>query len=523
MKSLLKHRSPSMILIALLAMLLPLAIFSQTEGSGNVQKQNRPLPPFNKIEVGSAFTLYLSQGEPSVIIETDDNLNQNIETLVEDGVLQINSNGIKNPTSLKVYVTAPDITDISLSGAARLNTKSAVNYPVLHLEATGASRANIEINAQELTTEVTGASRVTLRGSATNHVAEVTGASSLNALMLKTITTTTSVSGAGKMSVFAKNQINADVTGAGIVSYFDNPQIKKLRQTGSSVITLNNPDDAMPTQSDDMLGNDIEIKVFEDGDSTFVKLGDLDVNVKELDDMTKIELGKHELEIDDDGNVKFKKNKKEKFDGHWGGVDLGINGLINADNKMDPPVGYEYLDLRMEKSINVAVNLYEQNFNLVGEKLGLTTGLGIEWNNFRFNKSNTILDLNADTLTGFIDTDEEINYSKSKLVNTYLTLPLMFEFQTNNKSKGNSLHFGVGVLSGLRIGTHTKVMYNDGDKQNDKERGAAVFNPFKLDAMARIGWGKLNIYGKYALLSLVKDGRGPELYPFSVGISLLNW
>jgi hypothetical protein len=30
--------------------------------------------------------LYLSQGEPSVIVETDDNLNQNIETLVEDGV-----------------------------------------------------------------------------------------------------------------------------------------------------------------------------------------------------------------------------------------------------------------------------------------------------------------------------------------------------------------------------------------------------------------------------------------------------
>lgn len=523
MKSLLKHRTPSMILIALIAMLLPLAIFSQTEGSGKVQKQTRPLPPFDKIEVGSAFTLYLSQGEPSVVIETDDNLNENIETLVEEGVLQINSTGIKNPTSLKVYVTAPNISVISLSGAARLNTRSAVNYPVLHIEATGASRANVEVNAQELTTEVTGASRVTLRGTANSHMAEVTGASSLNALMLKTITTSAEVTGAGKMSVFAKNQLNAEVKDAGTISYFDNPEIKKLRQTGTSVINLNNPDDATPKQSDDMLGNDIEIKVFDDGDSTFVKLGDLDVHVKEMEDMTKIELGKHDLEIDDDGNVKFKKNKKDDFDGHWGGFDLGINGLLNADNKLDAPEGYEFLDLRMEKSINVGLNIYEQNFNLAGEKLGLITGLGVEWNNYRFSKSNTIIDLNDDTLTGYIDVNDDINYKKSKMVTTYLTLPLMLEFQTNSKSKVNSLHVGVGVLSGLRIGTHTKVMYEDGDEENDKERGAAVLNPFKLDLMARVGWGKLNIYGKYALLSLVKDGRGPELYPFSVGISLLNW
>lgn len=523
MKSLINHRTPSLIVLVLSAVLLPLAIFSQTEGSGNVQKQSRPLPPFTQIEVGSAFTLFLSQGEPSVIVETDDNLDENIETLVEDGTLQINSSGIKNPTSLKVYVTAPNITDISLTGAARLNTKGALNYPVLRLSATGASRANIEINAQELATEVAGASRVTLRGSANSHVAEVSGASSLNALMFKTITTTAEVTGAGKMSVFAKNQLTADLRDAGTISYFDNPEIKKLKQTGTTTITLNNPDDAMPKQSEDVLDNDIEIKVFEDGDSTFIKLGDLDVNVKELEDMTKIELGKHDLEIDDDGNVRFKKHKREKYDGHWGGVELGINGLLNADNKLDTPEGYEFLDLRMEKSINVGINLYEQNFNLVGEKLGLTTGLGLEWNNYRFNRNNTILELNEDTLSGFVNTDPDFDYSKSKLVTTYLTLPVMFEFQTNSKSKDNSFHIGVGVLSGLRIGTHTKVMYQNGDRETDKERGAAVLNPFKVDLMARIGWWKLNLYGKYSLINLVKADKGPELYPFSVGISLVNW
>jgi hypothetical protein len=58
--------------------------------------------------------------------------------------------------------------------------------------------------------------------------------------------------------------------------------------------------------------------------------------------------------------------------------------------------------------------------------------------------------------------------------------------------------------SGLRIGTHTKFVYENGDKETDKERGASSMNPFKLDLMARIGWGKINLYGKYALSSTLQ-------------------
>jgi len=521
MKPLLKRRITSLTLIAIAVSMLPFFTFSQTEGSGTVQKQNRPLPPFTKIEVGSAFTVILSTGEPNVIVETDDNLGQNIETLVNDGVLQINSSGIKNPTSLKVYVTAPNITDIGLSGAARLESKGVLEFPVLHLSATGASRANIEVSSQEVITEVSGASRVTLRGTATTHISEVSGASSVNALMMKTITTTAEVTGAGRMSVFAKNQLNAEVKDAGTISYFDNPEIKKIKQSGNSVITLNNPDDAMPTQSEEVVG-DIEIKVFEDGDSTFVKIGDIDVHVNEMDDMTKIGIGRHDLEIDDEGNVKLKRHKKEKYDGHWGGVDLGINGLLDADNTLNTPEGFEFMDLKMEKSINFALNIFEQNFNLIDENFGLTTGLGLEWNNYRFRNNAVITDLD-ETFDGFLDEGSDLSYIKSKLVTTYLTLPVMFEIQTNSYSKTNSFHLGVGVLSGLRIGTHTKLVYENGDKKTDKNRGSSAMSPFKMDLMARIGWGKINIYGKYSLVELFKDNRGPELYPFSVGISLVNW
>ncbi len=538
MKSLIKNKL-TLLIFAFAAFITPTKAISQIEGSGKVEKQDRSLPEFNRIEVGSAFTVFLTKGEPSsVIVETDDNLKEEIQTLVSNGTLRINSGAIKNPTSLKAYVTAPNITEIELTGAARLQSSNVLSYPVLKLNASGASRANVELNTQELNTAATGASRITLRGSANNHTSEVAGASSVNAMMLNTITTSTYVSGASKISVFAKNKLTADVKDAAVVSYFDNPDIKKLRQSGRIEITLDNPDDAMPQQSaEDMAGGDIQIRVledgdstivkmgdfdvsvFDDGDSTFVRLGELNVHVSDSEDKTHIAVGKHDLEIDEDGNVKFKKGKKEKYDGHWGGFDLGVNGFLDENFEINTPDGYEYLDLKMEKSINVGLNIFEQNFNLIDENLGLTTGLGLEWNNYRFKNNAVISDL--DTLAGYLDIMENPKFTKSKLVTSYLTLPLVLEFQTNSFSKLNSFHIGVGVLSGLRIGTHTKLV--DENDKKDKDHGSTAMNPFKLELMARVGWGKLNVYGKYSLTQLFKENRGPEVYPFAIGITLVNW
>jgi hypothetical protein len=115
-----------------------------------------------------------------------------------------------------------------------------------------------------------------------------------------------------------------------------------------------------------------------------------------------------------------------------------------------------------------------------------------------------------------------VTYEKSKLVNTYLTLPLMLEVQTNKHSKANSFHLSAGVVGGWRIGTHAKYVYDDGSRQKDKDRRDFYMNPFKLDAIAKIGWGVLNLYATYSLTPMFQKNKGPELYPFSIGICLTD-
>ncbi|GAB1403557.1 hypothetical protein MASR1M74_07350 [Lentimicrobium sp.] len=226
--------------------------------------------------------------------------------------------------------------------------------------------------------------------------------------------------------------------------------------------------------------------------------------------------------MDDDGKVSFKRNRQDKFDGHFGGFEMGVNGYLNSYGEFDMPEDYDFLDLRMEKSINVKLNILEQNFNLIRNKVGLTTGLGLEWKNFRFKDDVHLLARDGDVFNNFDNMPR--NYTKSKLVVNYLNVPLMLEFQTNRFSKTNSFHIAAGIQGGLRIGSHTKnVFQENGNKKKVKDRDDFYLNPIKYDLMARIGWGKINLYADYSLNTLFKNNRGPELYPFTLGITLIGW
>ncbi|MDY0101969.1 MAG: DUF2807 domain-containing protein [Lentimicrobium sp.] len=510
------HLKRSLLVLTNLVFILSLA-YGQKSGSGTLVEQNRSVAPFTKIEAGSAFTISLKQGtETKVLVETDDNFQDRIETVVENGRLTISSLGMQNPSAMKVKITTPSIDEINIYGAARFSSEGIINSPELKLELSGASKADIEINAEILNSEISGASKVTIKGVTLKHNADVSGAVSLNALELTATSTVIDLSGASKATINSTNEIKAELSGASVLSYYDNGKLNKLSKQGSFEITPENPSNEITQTPKDQ---DIST-IYED--STIVRIGDVSVEVHD-GNSTKVTIGGNELEVDDEGNVKFKKSgKKTRYDGHWGGLELGINGYVNNQGEFDMPENYEFLDLRMNKSINVKINFYEQNFNLIANHLGLTTGLGFEWNNYRFD-NNVVLVKEGNDLIDAYDFNPA-NYTKSKLVVNYLNLPIMFEYQTNRFSKKNSFHLGAGIQTGLRIGSHTKrVFQDDGRKKKDKDPGDYNLNPFKYDAMVRIGWGKINLHANYSLNTLFKNNQGPELYPFTVGISLVSW
>ncbi len=144
--------------------------------------------------------------------------------------------------------------------------------------------------------------------------------------------------------------------------------------------------------------------------------------------------------------------------------------------------------------------------------------MGFQWNNYKFDNAVTI-DKTDDRLIQPIPIEEN-NFKKSKLLVTYLTVPLMLEFQIPVNDHASKLFIAGGMVGALNLGSHTKIK-NDSSK--DKDRGSFNIEPFKYSAIAKVGGKNFSVYATYALSNLFKDGRGPELNPFTIGITLLNF
>ena len=500
------HSKTLSFLLAGLLILTGATVMAQsTKGNKNVVKEERTVGTFTGIEVGGAFNIFLTQNDKtSLTIEADENLMEHITTEVSNGVLEIGSRNIRNATRLNIYISTPAIESLEISGAATLKTENALQAEILSIDASGASRGNLEISATNIEIEASGASQLKLTGYAETQKINASGASEVDAAGLETKITTAEASGASNVTVNASEKVERETSGAGSIKIIGEA---KSSSTGTSA----NPSVIVVNTSDS--------RSYRSGDTTTVKVGSVVVEVID-GDSTKVTVGNHSLVVDDDGNVKWEKNKKHKFNGHWGGVDIGINGYVNEDFGTEVPDGYSFLDLKYEKSADVNINVYEQNINLAKNKLGLITGIGLRWNNYRF-EDNVVLDSDTSPIYGYRDTSRD--YQKSKLVVNYVTVPLLLEYQTNRFSRSNSFHITGGVVLGWRYASHTKMLYFDNGRVKPKDQDSFELNPFRYDATVRVGWGIINLYATYSLNKMFENGGGPELYPVAVGITLAGW
>jgi hypothetical protein len=470
------------------------AIGQDTKGNKNVITEDRDVESFQGINAGSVFEIYLTQQETtSVKIETDENLMDKISVEVKSGILHLDTKKIKDPTKLKAYISSPEINSINLSGAASLSSENTIKAETLTLKTSGAARAIIHLEVENLITSASGASNLKISGKAATHNVAASGASNIKAEDLETQFSSAEASGAANIKINATEKVEQRTSGAGFISVKGNPEIEK---DISRIISVDNNDSPV-----------------------VVKLGNTTLEVID-GDTTQVILGNSRLTVDEKGNVKWDRNKKTKFDGHWAGFDLGVNGFVDKNFSGDLPAGYEFLSLKYEKSIDVQINFFEQNINLYNNKLGLVTGLGLRWNNYRF-ADNIILLRDEDKIAGKANNTRD--WRKSKLTVNYLQLPLLLEYQTNNRARKNSFHVSGGFVLGWRYASHSKMLYFDSGRQKPKTRDDFHLRPFRYDVTARIGWGILNLYATYSLNTMFRNDRGPEMYPFAIGLTFLDF
>jgi len=503
------------------------------KGNGNITVEERKTSGFSGINANSAddVSIYIKPGTYSVKVETDDNLQDKVSVKVKNRVLDFSYSGI-TPSRLRFYVTAPDINMIKASGASSVKTAGIIRTSKMKIDGSGAADIKVDIIAEELNIDGSGAADIKINGKTKLMHIDASGAADVKAGNCMADSIIAKASGAATVRVNPINYLKKNVSGAA--------EIKIRESTTSNSLEISNGD-----KSNQIVINSNVGIPYADADTTDIKIGSIEVTVIE-GDTTKIKVGNHVLIVDDDGDVNIKRCKPSRFNGHWGGVELGINGYLTPDFDANFGKKYDYLTLRYEKSIAVNLNLWEQDFSLNRAKtIGFITGLGFSFNNYRFTQP-TYLSPDSLNLSGFYMSG--VSVRKTKLTSMYLSMPLIFEIQTNNPRQSKRLHFAVGAILNARLRTHTKIYFNEANKKyrlEDPETGIPSFNyyttpnnnnrnivksfdsfslqPFRVDATVRMGFGPINIFANYGLTRMFQKGRGPELNNWEVGISLAGW
>ncbi len=154
-------------------------------------------------------------------------------------------------------------------------------------------------------------------------------------------------------------------------------------------------------------------------------------------------------------------------------------------------------------------------------KLSTAIGTGIGTDNIFFNKTNVNI-TGGDGVT--ITADNNMRYSKSKLSSSYLEIPFEFRYSTKPENMNKGWKFAVGAKVGLLIDSKVKTNL---DATSGSEGGYTLkikdkrfFNSTRFAGTARVGMGNFSLFGTYTITSIFKEGLGPLVRPYSIGITL---
>ena len=224
--------------------------------------------------------------------------------------------------------------------------------------------------------------------------------------------------------------------------------------------------------------------------------------------------------------VDRKPRKPSKLSTNWWILDIGFAN-VHDETKYGSADAASYLrtlrpgeaaftkddlKLRAGKTSNVNLWFIMQRLNLAKGYVNLKYGLGLEMFNFRYQNN---ISYHKSPAYIFRDT---VAFSKNKLFASYISVPLMLNFNTNpGRKKGLSL--SAGVSAGYLVGSRNKQISNERGKA--KVKGEFDLEQFRLAYVGELGIGPIRLFGSYSMRPLHE--RGLIQYPYSFGLRLSNW
>ncbi|SRX55028.1 head GIN domain-containing protein [Aequorivita sp. CIP111184] len=203
-----------------------LNIITGENGNGNVVTQERNvIENFTEVKGSAGLDVYLTQGdENKIVVEADENLQQYIETDVENGRLHITtSENIGRSKAKKVYVTYKEINTVEASSGADVTGNSVIKSENISLKSSSGADLKVEVFTKNLTAKTSSGADLEVSGKASSLIADASSGSELNARDLLVISCNAEASSGAEVTVNVKDNLETKVSSGGDVNYYGNP------------------------------------------------------------------------------------------------------------------------------------------------------------------------------------------------------------------------------------------------------------------------------------------------------------
>jgi len=170
------------------------------------------------------------------------------------------------------------------------------------------------------------------------------------------------------------------------------------------------------------------------------------------------------------------------------------------------------------RTINQGVNVFATyNVPFGKSNFGFAIGLGISVHNLYWN----YMFVGSNDSLQFQPIPDTLGHKRSKLTLPYLEIPLEFRFKTKSK-----FALGIGFKVGYMIYGHSKWVGDDYLFETNNTLKASFkdiknIEKFTYGPTFRIGYKWIHLNAAYSLSSVFTKGKGPEMYPITVGFLLM--
>jgi hypothetical protein len=174
------------------------------------------------------------------------------------------------------------------------------------------------------------------------------------------------------------------------------------------------------------------------------------------------------------------------------------------------------------RSLNIYF-MYDFPFK-TNPRFSVGVGLGIGSSNIFFDNQEVDITNTGNNLA-FPNKGDTTHFKKYKLVTAYLEAPVELRFAADPENNDHSWKGAIGVKVGTMLSAHTKgknLVSSNGSEVNNiimKESSKRFFNSTRFCVTGRVGYGHITLFGQYQVNALIRDGFGPGVHPFSIGLS----